>query len=218
VQGQTLKALRVHLGIKGKGRPIPKTLPLPIQADGKEAKIDMPIDDYPIIFNMLCFGPPTLFARDSVGGLLVTGMTLVRMKHDERMLHKKYGITSFFTGRWDNQSFCRMLAKIGHSFAVAELGLDGFKPLLPELIRKGGLEVGPYIGGEPRQPPESAALHEISLGRQRAHGKTYIVARIRLLACHGGPIYYAVVGEALSSRIAILRSTFWCKVSSMLAR
>src|SRR3712207_1930363 len=31
------------------------------------------------------------------------------------------------------EMFCRMLGKIAHSYAVAELGVDGFKPLLNEI-------------------------------------------------------------------------------------
>ena len=93
---------------------------------------------------------------------------------------------------------CRMLAKIGHSFAVAELGERKFRPLLCDLIRKGEIAALNLIGGAPEWQGQrkSKALHEIGLGYQHHNGKTYVVAKIRLFAAHDGPAYYVVVGDS----------------------
>lgn len=93
--------------------------------------------------------------------------------------------------------FARMLGKIGHSFAVAEIGLDHFKPLLRKAIL--GEEMwnhGYYVGGEPNPIPPSKYSTELGLRRLRdPKGKEYVVARIRLFGDLGAPVYYAVVGE-----------------------
>ena len=51
--------------------------------------------------------------------------------------------------RMDAGDFGRMLAKIGHSYAVAELGLDGFKPVLTNIIRgQRPFSLTHYIGSQ----------------------------------------------------------------------
>ena len=58
VLGRTLKALRVHLKLKKKGSgPHPKTLMLDAKIEGKEQKIEVATEDYPIIFMMLHYEP-----------------------------------------------------------------------------------------------------------------------------------------------------------------
>ncbi len=52
------------------------------------------------------------------------------------------------------QQFSRMLAKIAHAFAVAQLGLDGFEPLLLDLIHARVVENAPELD---RQRPRHAA-------------------------------------------------------------
>jgi hypothetical protein len=131
VLGRTLKALRVHLKLKKKGSgPHPKTLPLDAQMDDNKQRIEVPIDDYPVVFSMLNYGPPSFVTNSNKSGRTIDGVRMTVLKNDPKMLYKKYKITSFATASWDNHMLCRMLAKIGHSFAVAELGLDGFRPLL----------------------------------------------------------------------------------------
>jgi len=101
----------------------------------------------------------------------------------------------------------RMLGKIGHAFAAAELGTDRFKPALIDMILNGVPDYFNHIGGEPElaRNPTSNALHEIGLGYQRVNGKDYVVAKIRLFANHMGPIYYVVVGESLENSVAKLK-------------
>jgi hypothetical protein len=62
----------------------------------------------------------------------------------------------------DTAAFCHLLAKIAHGFAVLELGIEGFTPLLSEIILKdyGGdnsLSLYDLLGGDPRQFAPSKA-------------------------------------------------------------
>ena len=165
----------------------------------------MPIEDYPVIFNMPVYGVPGIFAGGLGGNQTTSGFRVVILKHDRILLKTKYGITSFTTPIWDTHMLFRMLGKIGHSLAVAELGLERFKPLLRNMILDGASEAFNHIGGEPEIEPPSPSLHELGLGYQRANGTDYVVARIRLFARHGGPTYYVVVGESLETPVAKLR-------------
>jgi len=50
--------------------------------------------------------------------------------------------------------FFRLLAKVAHAFAVAELGLDAFDPFLIPLIRDGVTSNSvQYVGGMPQEEP-----------------------------------------------------------------
>ena len=93
----------------------------------------------------------------------------------------------------------RLLAKICLGYAVAILGIDGFKPLVRDFILgKNNDEFGHWIGGSGNtDEPPSSALHEIGL-RPITHKATqveYVVAEIRLFAMFGAPRNYVIVGR-----------------------
>jgi hypothetical protein len=92
------------------------------------------------------------------------------------------------------EEFCQMLAKIGHSFAVAELGHATFTPfLIPHIKDKKLTNCGDYIGSLPKDEKPSSQLHELSIYRDII--SNYVTVRIRLLAKLGTPTYFVVVGE-----------------------
>jgi hypothetical protein len=203
VLGRTMKAIRVHLRLrKSSSGPPPKTLPLTLTSVGKQKAMEIPIEDYPILFVMYAYGPPNIDGSEGMPTLY--SAVLVRIKHDPRLLFQKYGITAFATAYLDNVMMCRMLAKIGHALAVAEIGIETFKPLLPNLIRKGDDQREMrFIGGASTSmtvPPNT--LHHLSLGYQKIKTKTYVVAHIQLFASYGAPTYAVVVGESLESPMA----------------
>jgi hypothetical protein len=101
-----------------------------------------------------------------------------------------------FTVEWGR--FCRMLAKIGYSYAVAELGFGSFEPLVLDTIL--GTEdydsIGHYVGGYIDYDPPSKERHELDLLRYQVGSARYWVAKIRLFAWLGAPTYFVVVGSA----------------------
>jgi len=93
--------------------------------------------------------------------------------------------------------WARMLAKIGHSFAVAEYGLDRFNPLLPDYICEKKLWCPGYlVGGDPDPVSPSKYGIELRLIEMSIAGvKKYLLVKIRLFGTEGAPVYFAVVGE-----------------------
>jgi hypothetical protein len=96
------------------------------------------------------------------------------------------------------QQFSRALARIAHSYAIAKLGLHGFRPLLIDLIHRRNIERAPeLVGGEPETPAAtSGILHELSLMLD----SKFVVVRIRLFASSssdgiGTPVYLVVAGS-----------------------
>jgi hypothetical protein len=108
----------------------------------------------------------------------------------------------------DVLAFTRMLAKIGHAYAVAELGLENFRPLVTEFIRGEAEDFWRYIGTDvvaPRRAPSSEPI-DLRLGHRRTASGTWLVAGIRIFADFGTPKYHVVVGE-LESREQVFRLT-----------
>jgi hypothetical protein len=99
------------------------------------------------------------------------------------------------------QQFARVMAKIAHSYAVARLGLRGFRPLLLDLILGRDVQRAPeLVGGDPQTPPPAGGkVHELDL---LPHPKL-VVVKIRLFASssiegeHAMPVYIVVAGETV---------------------
>src|SRR3546814_16614058 len=89
-----------------------------------------------------------------------------------------------------------MLAKIGHSYAVAVHGLTKFEPLLLDLIVRNSGHPSFLIGGDfDILPPEPPHLHRMNLHRYEAHGDTFVWLTTRLFAYLGAPRYYIETGR-----------------------
>ena len=94
--------------------------------------------------------------------------------------------------------FYRLIAKIAHSFAVAELGFT-FAPYLINLIEANPpMFASHFVGGSFDDNPAPANdLHEIEFAPslEGPVGDELLMVRIRLFANLGTPNHYAVVGS-----------------------
>lgn len=86
---------------------------------------------------------------------------------------------------------CRVLAKVAHGAAVAELGLAGFQPYLPDLILGRSTNLSHFVGSALSRPRRTAAArYEVTLTLRQG----YVIAGVRLFADLGIPPYEIVVG------------------------
>lgn len=91
-------------------------------------------------------------------------------------------------------AFCRLLAKVAYSFAVAERGLNAVDSPIVAYATNGDLShCLHYIGSGESDKLPSDALHELSIIEFGA--RPFLVAEIRLLAKLGTPTYYVVLSE-----------------------
>lgn len=101
------------------------------------------------------------------------------------------------------EEFCLMLAKIAHAFAVAELGCEGFEPMLQNVILRQDLsDRAKFIGGLKYTEAPTDDLHEIRLDRHVCDRPDLVSVRIRLLAKLGTPTYYVVAGQHLGLTVS----------------
>jgi len=92
--------------------------------------------------------------------------------------------------------FFRMLAKIAHAFAVAEMGVGSFQAfLLPIILKEETENSVQYIGGISGTEPSGQGLHELALIPHQGPSEDVVAVRIRLLALLETPTYFVAVGR-----------------------
>jgi hypothetical protein len=198
---------RVQKGLGKKKKRPPRYLPLKIQRNGRTVWESIPIEKYPAIIVTLLFDHPDILSgcepveKELSGGVAV-GILPTFGQHMNEYLAK--GEVSFEPprGKATSRHLGRMLAKIAHSYAVAELGLDGFKPCLQKIILGTDIRhLAHYVGGTREIPPRSNDVYEIGLTTIQSTGnRPYLMATIRLLSdVQGMPEYWVVVGETHSA-------------------
>jgi hypothetical protein len=156
-----------------------------------------------------------LFPLLSTPSILNTGLvyklTLIIKGHKRINIAKGrlvYSGSLVVNYHYDLITFARMLAKIAHSFAVAELGKENFSPLLLDIVlNRDCSHIGSLIGqGEQNggKTLDSPSLHhiwlEISDDKVSPMSWKWVVVRIRLFKPWSDVTYTIVVGRATATR------------------
>lgn len=171
-----------------------------VDIDGKRRKV--PANDYPGLLLSFSFPYPTALMgvaptfESFTGG--VTVGTLPEFGERLNALRAKYGNTVSFPTFGSAEDVGRLLAKTAHAYAVAELGLDGFKPYLLGIIRGQDASLLRHVvGSAVASSPAGDDLHEIELLKPGALGLGNLaVVKLRLFANYPGiATHYVVVGE-----------------------
>jgi len=176
-------------------RPEERPTELPIVlSDGKQTEIKtIPASEFPLIIPGLVLPPPGILIGEKPHDRLVGEFWCLRENvSSEKFLTPGRGfkITSF-----NNHIFMQMIAKIAHSYAVAEWGFHSFRPLLLDLIVGNSQTASYWVGGNgPVRPNDPEGLHRIELKRELLLATEYVVAYIRLFCNFGAPEYRVVVG------------------------
>jgi hypothetical protein len=116
----------------------------------------------------------------------------------QRLLVHGHGLhpVGMTAAQFDVRLFERMLAKIGHAFAYAELGAAGFEPCLQKLILEGHSHQTFWIG-EDKSDVRIAddTLYDLRLlNMVCSNGARFLTVRIRIFGWLATPAYMVVVG------------------------
>ena len=162
----------------------------------KEANIEMPTDELPPLLMFLRYQPPRALSGlpefttdlawkpwyypppDVLAPLLI--------KHQIKRVRDAFQFKPWH--------FNRVLAKISHGLAVAELGLGGFQQLLPDLILAKKRDTGHLIGCPYEDDPPGIHTNEFQLNEVQVDEVRYLVTRLRLFSRLGAPVYHVVTG------------------------
>lgn len=208
-QRTILGPLRMYYDLPSRRRKQrPKKLPLKVKVDPNDEWTFMDVDQdvYPFLVLL-----PILDLPDAISGKRTEGERGAKVRtlwvrgasfRDGLFEHMdglaaELGVAMIEpTATFSAPEFIRMLAKVAHGFAVAELGLDAFTPFLLPIIKdndtSGTVE---YVGGVTRNEPAASELHGLSIIRHPSISQDLVVVRIRLFACLGTPTYAVAVGR-----------------------
>lgn len=196
----TIKAYGTQVGLHGRRKKkVPTAFTMAVRhLNGHVETKELPTEEYPafMIMPFLHSPPAFLYPMEQRMELKLTAWAHVTNPEVIKQYPKgtRVGGTPFHPGKW-----LRMLAKVAHSYAVAKEGIDGFTPLLRDLIRGRDDDYGLLIGILDRKTPqERGTLHAVYLWIAHVSGaveKRYLVAEIHLFTNLGAPHYHIVVGE-----------------------
>ncbi len=201
--------LRLYYDLPSRRRKSrPKTLPLKIKQalnlDWENLEVDQNIYPFLVLF-------PYYLMPDELSGFTAMGRRDSSAKHFwirgasfrhgfnvhmEQVAHE-LGVAAIQpTANFSTPEFCLMLAKIAHSYSIAEIGTDSFSPFLTSMILNiDTSNRAQYIGGLRSSEPRSANLHEISFNSHTCSRPDIVAVRVRLLATLETPTYFIAVGR-----------------------
>ena len=194
---------RTHLGIKGRQKLKKRSrLPVTVSSGGNIKTLSVPLEQHPSAIVMLQMPLPNAMsgispATTTDDNFIVNGKFIIRpvVKEYFQKMNRLKDDVNIVNGI-TYSVFYQLIAKIAHSFAVAERGLNAFYPTLLPLIEFSSANLADYyIGSGTIIPPTSKYLHEIGFAPdiQTPEG-TLIVVKIRLFANFNMPVHYAAVG------------------------
>lgn len=190
---------RTHLGLATRGhrrnkKPRP---PLRVKHDEPSNPFqrwqELPAEDHPFALMTLDFSPAGLLSGRAPGAdpPEIRGCLIPSPGFAERF--SKLPLTASTSYKVDTDLYARMLAKIAHSYAVAEYGYVAFDPFLPRIILGKSNDIFHYVSGlrgEALRP--RPILHSIEVQERQS----LVVALVWLFAFMGAPAYEIAIGRA----------------------
>ena len=170
-------------------------------------RVKVPIEEFPALLMSLVFPFPGILLNQKPEDKPLTGgvysaelmegfgekLNRIRAKYRANSI-AIMGIEPGARGQQDD--FGRMLAKIAHSYAVAELGCGNFHPFLVDVIRGVKPYYLPYfIGSGIGKSPPFSDLHQIEIDGTGLGMGALVVVKIRLFSNRDTPTHYVVVGR-----------------------
>jgi hypothetical protein len=200
--GQLFRPARRELRLPQKNRKTkvkrgPETFDATI--DGKPVQLLQ--EDFPALLVSFEFDPPGIIMRQPKTELFAGRVVIGRLPTFADRLGRLVAKHSVQDGislgnQGDGTDLDRMLAKIGHGYAVAELGLRSFRPFLTDIIlNRPPMYIGHYVGGLFGHMPKGDDLHLITLSN--FWGRNLIVVEIQLFAEREMPVFVVVAGERI---------------------
>ena len=170
--------------------------------DGSQEKIDVPIGDHPIFYVVLLPVEPGLFRGDEPTDK--NPEMIANVMGDEpgiALFHEQGGDLELSADAlWG--SLFRMLAKIGHSYAVGMLGVEGYEMYLPGLILGTDKRLAYFVGGTTKQTPKETTIELSWVPHKDEH---YLTVSINLLSGRL-PTYQVIVGRVTDMDLMMTRA------------
>jgi hypothetical protein len=170
-------------------------LPIIKVTEGREEIIQIPADDYPFINIVLPdFDIPNVLRTDEWKPHYVAKfVSLVgtrQMKNPSETFRQMFKEPTEFRmpnpPKFSVDDFVRLLAKVAHSFAVAELGYDNYNWFLPPLILNQHRNLYDYVGGAlPLDPNLPSCRNVGDIGVESLYEEVHTISYETIVAPSG---------------------------------
>jgi hypothetical protein len=156
----------------------------------------IPASEAPRVLYLITFPPLGLLSPHTLSEAPV----MWRWAHrgDMQKLKSKYGGKGHTAGPYDVDKFARQLAKIAHSYVVAEYPeMKSYEQLLSKFILTGDGDFRSFIGcsSVPLDSDPRGYIYKIHWGRVTIGDFSYLVSRFRVFAFTNAPVYEVVVAR-----------------------
>jgi 5-methylcytosine-specific restriction endonuclease McrA len=197
----TLERFRARFGVKTR-RPSKRKRAFLVDSigpAGEPKKVSIPASEAPAAAIFYKFGPANILLGKPPFDPTFNWLPVAHADGNElNAAMAKYGWDGRFQWKMVPNEFARMLAKIGYSYAVAELGLGAFEPLCLDIILGNAQNYSYTVGGsfEVKKEPTTTSDHYIALGiTNNPMLPQLVVVQIRLFQQMGSPHHHIVVGR-----------------------
>jgi hypothetical protein len=192
--------IREHLGLRGRTQKKPRSrATLHTVITQCTVKHKVPVADYPAAIYSLDFDPATSLSHKAFVPFIKSRLVVQEIGSDFSLKANRIPGQINLVQRtpFNPLDLARMLAKIAHSYAVAKLGTDTFRPFLTDLILGRSLaEVAHLVGGISQGDLISQERHHLSHEWVRLRsGRRILVITISLFGDLGLPTYKVVAGQ-----------------------
>jgi hypothetical protein len=170
-----------------------------ILPDGMTKKIEIPVSEHPT--ELFVFKFHRAYALEGLPPNVDTPHWVPVAICDNEELNafqEKYKWDGIIQFKASVNEYAKMLAKIGHSYAVANIGLGLFKPIALDLIMGRTTNIAYAVGGDfDIEPAVLGGKHILQMGVQvdPVRSRFFVVVNIRLFSSCGMPSYHVVVGQ-----------------------
>ncbi len=206
-----LNPIRAYLGVRGTKHKDTRANAFPVTFEGHATSEDIPIEEYPVSLSMPVLERPGFFvARDPAtyepGPFKFHTWFAPDAEAQALKLARERGVDSLdVTLELHPREFIKFLAKLAHSFAVAER-VD-FEPMLTDLIRSprdASIMDAFHLIGNAEEPPDGFPRwrpgqggHRVAVMTYRRDGKVgFHSVLVQLFRFAHSPTYEIIVGPA----------------------
>jgi hypothetical protein len=173
----------------------------------------VPIGDAPLLLNLWSSPPPRLLLSAGAQPGIGRAWSFAEASRVGPLAGRISAATgarhvALKAGEVNRLHYLRFLAKTGHAFAAARIGLDAFDPVLPDFILNRSDNLSLYVGDDQALAPielHPAATSHFALGEiTDGPAKGYVGVGIRLYPSLNTPFHVVIVGKATADIGAIL--------------
>ncbi|HEX8279723.1 MAG TPA: HNH endonuclease [Segetibacter sp.] len=176
----------------------PKTISYKITQDKEGEMISIPSSEAPGFLHLPILAPCSLLNGTSpVAGVTILGNETILFGKSPQETAEKFGIKTLRQRvNFDLTAFVRMIAKIGYSFAVSQIGVFPFNesPVISLILGKSD-DGSTWVGSADYRLPleDKKPQHALGMDLYRSSDEELLVARVKLFADVGATGYEIVV-------------------------